>query len=101
MRKPSEPLVAEVMEGTYDSETVGHLSKLLTQGTWTHDYPITCGEADRLGLHVSTDMPPDLLELMTCFPQPVRRVPSVEVGDEPPRRTAPSRRARKTPTPAA
>jgi len=81
-----EAMVAEVMAHTYDSETVARLSKLLTQGTWTHDYPITCEEATRLGLRVSTDMPPALLELMTYFPQPVRRVPSVEVGDEPLRR---------------
>jgi len=81
-----EAMVAEVMAGTYDAETVSHLSKLLTQGTWTHDYPITCEEASRLGLHVRTDMPAELLELMTYFPQPIRRVPSVEVGDEPLRR---------------
>ncbi len=86
-----EALVAEVMAGTYDAETVARLSKLLTQGTWTHDYPITCEEAARLGLHVRTDMPAELLELMTYFPQPVRRVPSVAVGEEPLRRT------RKTP----
>jgi hypothetical protein len=36
---------------------------------------------------VRTDMPSQFLELMTLFPQPVRRVPSVEVGDEPLRRT--------------
>lgn len=82
-----EGLVAEVMAGTYDEATVSHLSRLLTQGTWTHDYPITCEEAARLGLKVSTDMPPELLDLMTLFPQPVRRTPSVEVGDEPLRRS--------------
>lgn len=82
-----EALVAEVMSGTYDEATVTHLSRLLTQGTWTHDYPITCDEASRLGLRVSTAMPPEVLDLMTLFPQPVRRTPSVEVGDEPLRRS--------------
>jgi ClpP class serine protease len=82
-----EAIVAEVMAGTYDAEMVSRVSKLLTQGTWTHDYPITCEEAARLGLHVRTDMPAEILELMTYFPQPVRRVPSVEVGEEPLRRT--------------
>lgn len=83
-----EALVAEVMAGTYDEATAGHLSKLLTQGTWTHDYPITCEEASRLGLRVTTAMPPEVLDLMALFPQPVRRTPSVEVGDEPLRRTS-------------
>jgi ClpP class serine protease len=81
-----EALVAEVMAGTYDEATVAHLSKLLTKGTWTHDYPITCDEASRLGLRVTTEMPPEILDLMTLFPQPVRRTQSVEVGDEPLRR---------------
>lgn len=87
-----EALVAEVMAGTYPPETVAHVSKVLTQGTWTHDYPITCHEAAALGLHVRTDMPAELLELMSYYPQPVRRVPSVEVGDEPMRRTKPPAR---------
>lgn len=78
-----EALVAEVMAGTYAEETVSRLSKLLTQGTWTHDYPITCEEALGLGLRVSTDMPADVLELMTYYPQPMRRTPSVEVGESP------------------
>ena len=47
-------------------------------GTWTHDYPITFEEAQRLGLKVRSDMPPDVLQLMSLFPQPVRRQPSVE-----------------------
>ncbi|MFN2378381.1 MAG: ATP-dependent Clp protease proteolytic subunit [Candidatus Binatia bacterium] len=84
-----EAIVAEVMAGTYEPPTVAHVAKLLTQGTWTHDYPITCEEAGRLGLHVRTDMPMEILELMTLYPQPVRRVPSVEVGDEPMRRSKP------------
>jgi len=88
-----EVLVAELMAGTYDEATVTHLSKLLTQGTWTHDYPITCEEASRLGLKVSTGMPPGFLDLMALFPQPVRRSPSVEVGEEPLRRSP-----RPTPT---
>lgn len=86
-----EGLVAEVMAGSYDEETVTRLSRLLTQGSWTHDYPITFEEAARLGLHVRDEMPPEMLELMTYFPQPVRRVPTVEVGDQP------LRRSRKSP----
>ncbi|MEJ5232790.1 MAG: ATP-dependent Clp protease proteolytic subunit [Geminicoccaceae bacterium] len=45
----------------------------LATGTWTHDYPISAEEAKALGLPVSTDMPSEVLELMTLYPQPVRR----------------------------
>jgi len=54
------------------------LSHLLSQGTWTHDYPITLERAQALGLPVGGDMPDDILRLMTLFPQPVRRHQAVE-----------------------
>jgi ClpP class serine protease len=59
-------------------EKVAELAGLLSTGTWTHDYPITLGEAQRLGLKVRSDMPPEVLQLMSLYPQPVRRQPSVE-----------------------
>ncbi|MGA2146678.1 MAG: hypothetical protein ABSH49_17145 [Bryobacteraceae bacterium] len=54
------------------------LAALLSEGKWTHDFPITFDYAKRLGLHVSSEMPPEVLELMTLYPQPVRRFPTVE-----------------------
>ncbi|HEY8122316.1 MAG TPA: hypothetical protein VII78_13425 [Myxococcota bacterium] len=50
----------------------------LSAGRWTHDYPITADEARKLGLNVSTALPNEVLELMSLYPQPVRRQPSVE-----------------------
>lgn len=44
----------------------------LTDGRWTHDYPIFADKALELGLKVSTEMPSDILDLMALFPQPVR-----------------------------
>ena len=49
------------------------LAEKLSTGTWTHDYPIMAATAKELGLPVSTDMPTDVLELMTLYPQPVRQ----------------------------
>jgi hypothetical protein len=40
--------------------------------TWTHDYPIWATSAKDMGLSVSTDMPKEVLELMSLYPQPVR-----------------------------
>lgn len=48
------------------------LATKLISGVWTHDYPISAEEAKELGLPVSTDLPREILELMTLFPQPVR-----------------------------
>src|ERR1700724_2491887 len=36
----------------------------LSEGTWTHDYPISATEAKALGLNVNTDMPSDILDLL-------------------------------------
>ena len=53
------------------------LARTLTEGRWTHDYPITVDQARALGLAVSTDMPREFYHLMRLFPQPPRRRPSV------------------------
>ena len=50
----------------------------LTQGYWTHDYPISDDQARALGLNVSTDMPAEVYDLMSFYPQPMQRRPSVE-----------------------
>jgi ClpP class serine protease len=54
------------------------LARLLSEGTWTHDHPITYETAQRFGLPVRGDMPTEFLELMQLYPQPMRRQPSVE-----------------------
>jgi len=59
-------------------EKAEELATLLSTGRWTHDYPITPKEARDLGLPVVTAMPENFLRLMDLFPQPVRRMPSVE-----------------------
>jgi len=53
------------------------VANLLTSGTWTHDYPITVEQARELGLPVSTDMPPEIYQLMRLFPQAQQARPSV------------------------
>ena len=53
-------------------EEAQELAEKLSTGTWTHDYPISAGEAKSLGLPVSTTMPNVVLELMALYPQPVR-----------------------------
>ena len=61
------------------------LAETLSSGTWTHDYPIDAAEARGLGLPVSLEMPDDVMELMTLYPQPVRQQKGVEYLPELPR----------------
>lgn len=52
------------------------LARDLSEGRWTHDYPVTVDEARKLGLTVTTAMPAEVLQLMALYPQP--RQPGVE-----------------------
>ena len=60
-----------------DTEKAAKLAELLTTGTWTHDYPITVEEMDKLGLPVSTDMPEEVYKLMSLYRQATPKRPSV------------------------
>jgi ClpP class serine protease len=70
--------IKELLQSTPPEDKVDELARLLSEGTWTHDYPITYERAKSLGLRVSSDMPEDVFKLMTLFPQPVRYQPAVE-----------------------
>jgi len=72
------------------------LARSMTEGRWTHDYPITVEEAKALGLPVSTDMPEEVYRLMRLFPQIGARRPGVlyvplPYGAPPPRPQPPAR----------
>jgi ClpP class serine protease len=70
--------VKEILTRTQTPENAEELADVLSTGTWTHDYPITYEEARRFGLKVSSEIPADVLQLMSLYPQPMRRQPSVE-----------------------
>jgi ClpP class serine protease len=70
--------VGELLADKHPDGKAEDIAKLLTSGTWTHDYPITCERARELGLPVNSDMPENMLRLMQLYPQPTRRQPSVE-----------------------
>ena len=63
---------SELLQRRLPAEQASALAEKLTIGTWTHDYPIWASTARELGMPVSTDMPDDVLELMTLYPQPTR-----------------------------
>jgi len=81
--KQLHAIVQEMLQDKMSAEATDQLARLLTRGAWTHDYPITCEQAKKLGLNVTSDMPQEFYELMKLFPQPVRRTPSVEYSHDP------------------
>src|ERR1700731_2259656 len=68
--------IAEVDDKTLiladQAEQAADMAKLLTSGTWTHDYPITYERAHELGFRARSDMPENMLRLMQLYPQPTR-----------------------------
>jgi len=70
--------VSDLLARRLSAEKATELAKLLTSGTWTHDFPITCEHGQELGLPVRDEMPENILRLMQLYPQPIRRQPSVE-----------------------
>jgi len=67
-------LLSESMDDVRARELAG----ILSSGRWTHDYPISFGEARDLGLPVNDRMPSIIYRLMELYPQAAQRRPSVE-----------------------
>jgi ClpP class serine protease len=69
--------VLELIGPGRDPDDAQRLATMLSDGRWTHDYPIRFERARELGLSVSDNVPVEVYELMRLFPQRARR-PSVE-----------------------
>ncbi len=73
-----QEFIVELLRDKMGEERAWDLARLLTEGKWTHDYPITFEEARRLGLPVKDTVPPEVYRLMDLYPQaPINR-PGVE-----------------------
>jgi ClpP class serine protease len=70
--------VRDLLGERLGEEKAASLAHTLSGGTWTHDYPISVTEARDLGLSVSTDLPAEVSEMMSLYPQTSQRRPSVE-----------------------
>jgi len=67
-----------LLSDKYEPAQAEEITNILSQGTWTHDNPITFDKAKELGLKVNADMPEEIHKLMALFPQPMRRQATVE-----------------------
>lgn len=82
-------LLAEGDDSPADRERRARVAELLTEGHWTHDFPISAGAAREIGLPVSEAMPPEFMRLLALYPQPTRQRPAVEFLPMPYRRPEP------------
>ena len=69
--------VAQVLLKHMPEKQAVSVATVLTEGRWTHDFPITVQAARTLGLKVSTDMPRVVYDLMDLYPQGGGLRPSV------------------------
>ncbi|WP_027718140.1 SDH family Clp fold serine proteinase [Desulfovirgula thermocuniculi] len=73
-----EDFVYHLLVEKMPPERARQISRLLTSGQWTHDYPLTCEQLKELGLPVCTELPQEIYALMDLYPQPAQRRPSVQ-----------------------
>lgn len=90
--------IQRIATQAYGAEKAAELAEIMASGQWTHDYPISVEEALAMGLKVSTEMPPEIYQLMALYPQANTRRPSVEYIPlpYPQRPTLPDRTERKS-----
>ena len=60
--------VRERLTDKIPQEKVEELAKLLSEGTWTHDHPITFEVAKSFGLPVRSDISAEFLDLLGLSP---------------------------------
>jgi len=80
-RKAIEQVREAIRELLVDSmapEQAERLATLLSEGRWTHDYPILPRAAREMGLPVTVGLPEEVYDLMALYPQAAYRRPSVE-----------------------
>ncbi len=69
--------LAHILSGKMDERQALELAELLTEGYWTHDYPLSVEDLKKMGLWVSVGLPEEVYRLMELYPQPDGRRPSV------------------------
>jgi ClpP class serine protease len=85
-------MTAEILGRRMPPEKSDALAATLSEGRWTHDFPITVEAGRSLGLPISVEMPPAIYQLMDLYPQTGAGRPSVLY--------TPMRRPAAPPTPA-
>ena len=70
--------VQDILRDKMEPERMEMVVKALTEGRWTHDYPILYEQIKEWGLPIRTDLPEEVYALMDLYPQPTQHRPSVQ-----------------------
>lgn len=70
--------LTDLLRARLPDDKAGRLAEALSDGRWTHDYPITVERLKLLGVPVTVGIPTEIYHLMELYPQPPGRRPSVE-----------------------
>ena len=70
--------VTELLGDKMPADKANSLADKLSQGTWTHDHPISLKQARELGLPAGGEMPDEVYQLMALYPQPTQRQQTVQ-----------------------
>lgn len=76
-RVQTATFVAGILRKHLSRDKALSLATILSDGRFTHDFPITVESARQLGLPVSINMPPTIYDLMDLYPQAGSGRPSV------------------------
>src|SRR5713226_4430017 len=68
---------AEILRKHHPPKKAIEIARILSEGRWTHDFPIIVQTAQQLGLSVNTKMPLLVYDLMDLYPQGGKNRPSV------------------------
>jgi ClpP class serine protease len=77
-RRQVDEFVEKLFDRHMVAEQAHEIAQALSDGRWTHDFPIDVEQVQKFGLPVSTDLPKEVRALMGLYPQPGGRQPSVE-----------------------
>lgn len=69
--------VVKLLQNRLDEISAKEIANALTEGRWTHDFPITTDTARKLGIPVDEGVPEQVFKLMELYPQSIQRRPSV------------------------
>ncbi len=77
--KQMKDTVKEIlMHKGWNEKRAEEVAEILSQGRWTHDYPLMKKDLEELGIKVSTDMPKEVYALMDLYEQPMNTKSSVQ-----------------------
>lgn len=78
LKQVKETVFTLLRDKNWEEARAQQVAETISQGQWTHDYPLRVEELQGLGLTVSTEMPGEVYDLMAFYPQPQNARPSVE-----------------------